>query len=144
MKALLPLLGAGNAGAAAAGDTTGNNTPAMPNAAAKPGKIKALAHITGGGLVENIPRVLADGMTVHLDGASWKEGCPPVFSWIAGLGSVPLDDMFRTFNCGIGMCVVVAKEDAKDVLTDLRARGRAPLIGEVRTTSPDEDRVLPV
>jgi phosphoribosylaminoimidazole synthetase len=144
VKALLPLLGAGDAGAAAAGDAASAiGAPAMPNAAATPGKIKALAHITGGGLVENIPRVLADGMTVHLDGTAWKEGCPPVFSWIAGLGSVPVDDLFRTFNCGIGMCVVVAKEDAEDVLADLRKRGEgAYIIGDVREeTSPDEDRV---
>ena len=94
-------------------------------------------------LVENIPRVLADGMTVHLDGTSWKEGCPPVFSWIAGLGSVPVDDLFRTFNCGIGMCVVVAKGDAEEVLADLRKRGEsAYIIGDVREeTSSDEERV---
>ena len=138
VKALLPLLGAQVA------EESCNASPAMPNAAAMPGKIKALAHITGGGLVENIPRVLSEGLTVHIDATSWKEACPPVFGWIAGLGSVPVDDLFRTFNCGIGMCVFVSSEDAQSVLAELRSRGEsAYVIGRVhQERSLTEERVV--
>src|SRR5919109_250007 len=65
-------------------------------AAIKAGGVKALAHITGGGLVDNVPRVLPDGLQADIDGASWK--LPAVFSWLMKTGGVPLDDMIRTFN----------------------------------------------
>ena len=132
VKSLLPLLANGSDG-----------TTVAPCSAAGVGKIKALAHITGGGLVENIPRVLEGTNVVHIDGTSWKDGCPNVFKWIASLGSVPVDDMFRTFNCGIGMVVIVAKEDVNDIVSSLRAAGEgAYVIGEVREeTSAQEERV---
>ena len=77
-------------------------------AAIKSGGVKALAHITGGGLVDNVPRVLPDGLQADIDGASWK--LPAVFGWLAKTGGVPRDDLIRTFNCGIGMVVVVAPD----------------------------------
>src|SRR5262249_61597019 len=70
-------------------------------AAARTGKVKAFAHITGGGLVENIPRVLPDGVRAQLDAARWK--LPEVFRWLARSGRIPADELARTFNCGIGM-----------------------------------------
>jgi len=78
-------------------------------AAHRAGRLKALAHITGGGLLENLPRVLPDGVAIEIDGLCWP--MPPVFPWLARAGGVGLDDMLRTFNCGLGMAAVVAPED---------------------------------
>ncbi|HZD25683.1 MAG TPA: phosphoribosylformylglycinamidine cyclo-ligase, partial [Alphaproteobacteria bacterium] len=75
-------------------------------AAIRGGGVKALSHITGGGFPENLPRVLPEGVVAEIDGASWP--MPPVFGWLAGLGSVASEEMARTFNCGIGMIAVVA------------------------------------
>jgi phosphoribosylformylglycinamidine cyclo-ligase len=75
---------------------------------AKGRNIKALAHITGGGLVENVPRVLPDALQAEIDGANWD--LPPVFQWLMKTGGVPRADLVRTFNCGIGMIAVVAPE----------------------------------
>ncbi|HSI42243.1 MAG TPA: phosphoribosylformylglycinamidine cyclo-ligase [Xanthobacteraceae bacterium] len=77
------------------------------------GKIKALAHITGGGLTENLPRVLPKGTVgrIDLDGLA----LPPVFRWLAQAGGISAEEMLRTFNCGIGMVVVVAAEDDEAV-----------------------------
>jgi phosphoribosylformylglycinamidine cyclo-ligase len=77
-------------------------------AAIASGGVKALAHITGGGLVDNVPRVLPDALQADIDGASWK--LPAVFGWLMKTGGVPRDDLIRTFNCGIGMVVVVAPD----------------------------------
>ena len=74
-------------------------------AAIAAGGVKALAHITGGGLVENPPRVLADGQVLHLDLAAWP--LPPVFAWLARAGRLGAMELLRTFNCGIGMILVV-------------------------------------
>jgi phosphoribosylformylglycinamidine cyclo-ligase len=75
---------------------------------AKQRNIKALAHITGGGLVDNVPRVLPDTLQAEIDGASWE--LPAVFQWLMQTGGVPVADLIRTFNCGIGMIAVVAPE----------------------------------
>jgi phosphoribosylformylglycinamidine cyclo-ligase len=74
-------------------------------AAIRSGGIRALAHITGGGLTENIPRVLPDGLAVEIDTATWT--VPEEFKWLAQNGNVAPEEMVRTFNCGIGMAVVV-------------------------------------
>lgn len=83
--------------------------------------IKALAHITGGGFIDNIPRVLPKGFGVDLDLAAIMP--PPVFGWLARTGGVAEHEMLRTFNCGIGMVVVVEPEMAADVTASLRAAG---------------------
>src|SRR3546814_3585100 len=72
-----------------------------------------MAHITGGGLIENLPRVLPQGLAAHLDPTRWHE--PPVFRWLAAEGGIAATEMRRTFNCGIGMAVVVAAEAAESV-----------------------------
>ena len=93
---------------------------------------KAFAHITGGGLTKNIPRILPDGMAADLDAASWP--FPPVFTWLTGEGAVPADEMARTFNCGIGMLVVVAAENAEAATEILSDAGETVFrIGEIVT-----------
>lgn len=87
--------------------------------------VKAFAHITGGGLIENIPRVLPDGLGVALDGANWT--APAVFGWLAAQG-VAAAEMARVFNCGLGMIAVVAPDHADAVLAAL---GDAVVVGQV-------------
>jgi phosphoribosylformylglycinamidine cyclo-ligase len=88
------------------------------------GGIKALAHITGGGFPDNIPRVLPDGLGVQLDLAAFD--VPPVFGWLAKVGGVAESEMLRTFNCGIGMVVVSAPDAAESVAQALRNEGEFP------------------
>jgi phosphoribosylformylglycinamidine cyclo-ligase len=83
--------------------------------------VHALAHITGGGLLENVPRVLPDGCRAHIDTASWD--WPPVFRWLQEAGNIDTREMYRTFNCGIGMLICVAADEETDVLEALRADG---------------------
>jgi len=85
------------------------------------GKLKALAHITGGGFPENIPRVLPKHLAAEIDLAAIQ--APAVFSWLAKTGGVAANEMLRTFNCGVGMIVVVAAEDADQVTSVLKAEG---------------------
>ncbi len=93
-------------------------------------KVHALAHITGGGLTENLPRVLPDGCNAIIDTHAWQQS--PVFDWLQRNGNVDAQEMYRTFNCGIGMAVVVAASDAQAALQHLRAQGEtACIIGHV-------------
>jgi phosphoribosylformylglycinamidine cyclo-ligase len=85
------------------------------------GLLKAAAHITGGGLPGNLPRVLPAGVEAVLDAASWP--VPPVFVWLAQAGNVTPDEMLRVFNCGIGMVLVVAAQDADSAMAQLKAAG---------------------
>ena len=87
--------------------------------------VRALAHITGGGLPENLPRVLPDHLGAAIDlGAI---AVPPVFRWLSQAGAVPHDDLLRTFNCGIGMVVVAAKDKAEEIERLLAAGGTTPV-----------------
>ena len=93
--------------------------------------VRGFAHITGGGLLDNIPRVVPDGLEVRLDRRAWKR--PPVFDWLQATGNIDETEMHRTFNCGIGMTVCVPPETADQALARLRALGEtATVIGEVR------------
>jgi phosphoribosylformylglycinamidine cyclo-ligase len=83
--------------------------------------VKALAHITGGGLTENIPRVLPAGVSARLDLA--KLPVPPVYRWLTSLGAIRQAELLRTFNCGVGMAVVVAAADAEAVAAALTREG---------------------
>jgi len=97
-------------------------------------KVKALAHITGGGLLENIPRVLPEGLVAKIDAGAWPY--PALFRWLAAEGNVPAMEMARTFNCGIGMAVLVAPGDAAKVAADLQQGGETVYrIGEVAAGS---------
>jgi phosphoribosylformylglycinamidine cyclo-ligase len=90
-------------------------------AAIKAGGVRALAHITGGGLIENVPRVLPDGLAAELDARAWN--LPPVFRWLIRDGGVDFADVPRTFNCGIGMVVVTAPEQGAEVERQFTAAG---------------------
>ena len=89
----------------------------------KTGAVKALAHITGGGLTENIPRVLPDDLAANLDLTSII--LPAVFNWLSKLGSINEAELVRTFNCGVGMILVVDKDSVDEVITILKAEGES-------------------
>ncbi len=80
-----------------------------------------MAHITGGGLTENLPRVLPDGMGARIDLDAWE--LPGVFSWMAGVGGIEPAEMLKTFNCGVGMVLVCAPERAEALAALLKGAG---------------------
>ena len=99
------------------------------------GLIKGMAHITGGGITENLPRVLPEGLRAQVDPASWD--VPPVFEWLQKAGGVGAEEMRRAFNMGIGMIIVCAASDAGTVMARLRETGESPVrIGEVEPGPP--------
>jgi len=92
--------------------------------------VKGFAHITGGGLTDNIPRVIPEGLEVVLQRRSWARD--PVFDWLAAAGRIAAPEMYRTFNCGIGMIVVVSPADVETALAALGQAGEsASIIGVV-------------
>ncbi len=106
-------------------------------AAAATGGVRGFAHITGGGLVENIPRALSDGLTAVLDADAWPFAT--VFGWLMGTG-IEAHEMARTFNCGIGMVVIAAADRAGAVEDALSDAGMLALrIGAVEVAGGDED-----
>ncbi len=103
--------------------------------------VHALAHITGGGLTENLPRVLPAGSDAVIDAGCWQR--PAVFDWLQEQGGVSDEEMYRTFNCGIGMVVCVAAAEADKALAVLNAAGEeARLIGRIEVGEGGEPRVL--
>ena len=88
---------------------------------AMPGTVKGMAHITGGGITENVPRILRDELSARIDASSWT--LPPLFQWLQEAGKVDMQEMYRVFNCGIGMVVVVADAQADAVQAHLEAAG---------------------
>jgi phosphoribosylformylglycinamidine cyclo-ligase len=101
------------------------------------GGVKALAHITGGGLLENIPRVLPDGLACEIDARRWTQ--PPVFGWLRRVAGIDAKEMARTFNCGIGMVLVVAREAAENATRTLSEFGETVFaIGEIKRRNAGE------
>ena len=101
--------------------------------------VKAVSHITGGGFYENIPRSLKDGLSAKIERAAVR--VLPIFDLIAAEGYIPENDMFNTFNMGVGMTVVVSAQDADRALEVLRANGEdAYIIGE--TVASDEGVII--
>ena len=99
---------------------------------AKAGLLKGCAHITGGGLVENPPRAIRPGLAAHFDWNAWD--LPPVFAWLAEAGGVEVAEMRRTFNCGIGLMLVVSPQDAEPVLAALLNAGEQAFVcGQLAT-----------
>ncbi len=96
-----------------------------------------MAHITGGGLQENIIRVVPDGLGLAIDSSAWT--LPPVFDWLQREGAVPRAEMWRTFNCGIGYVVIAAPDQQAAITAALAAHGLAATpIGEVVTVADGE------
>jgi phosphoribosylformylglycinamidine cyclo-ligase len=95
-----------------------------------------MAHITGGGITDNLPRVLPRGTTAVVDASSWE--VPALFRWLQRSGQVPIADMMRTFNMGIGLVLVTAPDDAEPVTEQLAAGGvrGAGVIGEIVAGEP--------
>ncbi|MCK9542431.1 MAG: phosphoribosylformylglycinamidine cyclo-ligase [Novosphingobium sp.] len=90
------------------------------------GRIHALAHITGGGLLENIPRVLPEGLHARVDAGSWLQ--PRLMAFLQAQGNIEPAEMARTFNCGVGMVLAVAADDAESLLADLAAAGEEAFV----------------
>jgi len=106
-------------------------------AAIRAGGVKALAHITGGGLLENIPRVLPDGLACTIDARRWQP--PAVFGWLQRTAGIDPQEMARTFNCGIGMVLVAAPDHAAAVSDVLSSAGeRVAAIGTIETRRAGE------
>jgi phosphoribosylformylglycinamidine cyclo-ligase len=100
-------------------------------------KVAAISHITGGGFWENIPRVLPLGTKAIIDGKSWQ--WPEIFNWLQTNGNVTTHEMYRTFNCGVGLVIVVDKADADAAVSLLKDAGEnAWVIGEIGLTDNDE------
>ncbi len=103
--------------------------------------VKGMAHITGGGLTGNVPRILAEHLCADIDGKSWT--MPPLFGWLQQQGGVTDAEMHRTFNCGIGMAIVVAAEHADAAMRQLTEAGEtAYRIGRIRKRAADEAQTI--
>ena len=99
--------------------------------------VKGMAHITGGGITENVPRVLPEGLTAEIKKGSWD--MPALFTWLQAQGNVAESEMHKTFNCGIGMVVIVAKEQASAAMALLKAEGEQVFeIGHIRAQQAGE------
>ena len=98
--------------------------------------IKGMAHITGGGLLENIPRVLPESLSANLDAASWP--LPPLFQWLLEAGNLSSDDMARTLNCGIGFVVICSAEHQDAITASLESSGET--VYEIGTITPRTDK----
>ncbi len=104
-------------------------------------EVHALAHITGGGLPENLPRVLPEGCRAMIDSNNWQR--PAIFDWLQQQGNIADSEMYRTFNCGIGMAVVVPADQAEKAMAQLRSAGEeVTLIGTIEAHSEGERVVI--
>ena len=105
--------------------------------------VKGLAHITGGGLTENVPRVLPESVAARLDSARWTR--PAIFGWLQKMGNIENAEMHRTFNCGIGMAMVVPKAEARAALDSLASHGvEAFEIGAIVARDPGAPQTVVV
>ncbi|MBF0124086.1 MAG: phosphoribosylformylglycinamidine cyclo-ligase [Magnetococcales bacterium] len=103
--------------------------------------VKGVVHITGGGFWDNIPRILPAAVTAHIDKGCWPR--PPLFTLLQQLGSIDEWELLRTFNCGIGMVVVVATEQAETALQSLRHSGETPfIIGTIQPRQEQQEQVV--
>jgi phosphoribosylformylglycinamidine cyclo-ligase len=100
------------------------------------GRIKGMAHITGGGITDNLPRVLPHGTAASINRSTWQ--VPPIFTWLQRSGGIPDEDMLRTFNMGIGLIIVTGRDQAEPLIDELAARGghNACVMGEIVPGEP--------
>ena len=99
-------------------------------------RIKGMAHITGGGITDNLPRILPHGTAAIVDAAAWQ--VPPLFRWLQDAGTVAPAEMMRTFNMGIGLIIVTGRDQSEALIGELAARGGrdARVIGEIVPGEP--------
>ncbi len=103
--------------------------------------VKAIAHITGGGLIENIPRVIPDDLSVEIDASSWE--LPPIFKWLQEKGNVEQNEMYKTFNCGVGMVVCVAQENVNYAINRLSSMGETAWeIGKISNKNTEQAIII--
>ena len=103
--------------------------------------VHGIAHITGGGLAENIERILPSGVAIEIDTNAWET--PAVFPWLQELGKVDVDEMFRVFNMGIGLTLIVAADAADDAMRVLNESGHhSMVIGNVSSIDGDSKVVV--
>ena len=103
--------------------------------------LKGIVHVTGGGFPGNIPRVLPKGVRAQIDTGSWPR--PSIFGFLQRHGEISEDEMLRVFNCGIGLIVIIAREDADDVMQRFQALGeRVYRIGEIEVKATPDDPAL--
>jgi len=103
--------------------------------------VKAMAHITGGGLLENLPRVMPEKTQAQIDSQSWSR--PAIFDWLQEKGNVEPNEMYRTFNCGIGMVLVISPDDVSDTLSILKEHQLAAMqIGKITPLAADQEQVV--
>ena len=106
-----------------------------------PGLVKGMAHITGGGLLDNVPRVLPAGLSAHIDASAWL--LPPLFAWLREAGNVAEQEMYRVFNCGIGMVVIVSAADADRAVQSLTTAGETVYrIGRIQRCAVGEAQTV--
>lgn len=104
-------------------------------------KVHAISHITGGGFWENIPRVLPDDLTAQIDGGSWQ--WPAIFTWLQQAGNVDTYEMYRTFNCGVGLVIALPQSDVEHALKVLREAGEnAWQIGTIAAKTNEQSVVI--
>ncbi len=104
-------------------------------------EVKSMAHITGGGLVENIPRTIPESKAARINVSSWK--MPMIFEWLMETGTIAPEEMYRIFNCGVGMVLCVAGQDEANVLSVLDGMGEiAWKLGEIIQRSDGQDRIV--
>ena len=103
--------------------------------------VKGIVHITGGGFLGNVPRVLPKSVRARIDPFAWPR--PAIFGWLQQEGKLSDEEMLRVFNCGIGLVLIVPRDQAEDVLERMPGMGeRAYLIGEIEGKAPDDDPLL--
>ena len=104
-------------------------------------KINSISHITGGGLLENLPRSIPKHLSVEIDSQSWQ--MPEVFEWLKNEGKILQHDMYRIFNCGIGMVLIVNKEFVNDILNEISSNKLdSYVIGEVKDKTQKESVIF--
>jgi phosphoribosylformylglycinamidine cyclo-ligase len=102
--------------------------------------IGGIAHITGGGITDNLPRIIPKGYKAVVHSGTWE--IPPVFSFLKDMGSIPEDEMLRTFNNGIGMILIVRTKESKEILDRLHSLGqKAFVIGEMEKAEREQEAI---